>query len=136
VGWKAIVESPFYINACYTHLPDFKNPITQEILTYSLMYMVISELLRGITNNKIGFIGNNRIFKFGDNPRLTEGATFLLTTYTHLSMGEKTIGEVFHTIQNQPNATLFDPNYRKQITKEIEHRLDQIAYWKYLPIPE
>ena len=134
VGYKSITNFPIYINEAYTHLPNFNMTETFEILAYVIIHIIISEEIKHYCNNKIGFIGTSRIFKFGGK-RLTDGAKYLIDTYGYCKIGDKTIKEVFLELKNEPDITKINNNYRKIIKKEIENRLEKIGYWDYIPIP-
>jgi hypothetical protein len=59
---------PIYFEQAYAHLPDFTKKQTLEILAYA----VLESLLNNYAEDRIGFFGTNRVFKFG-NERLAEG---------------------------------------------------------------
>lgn len=135
VGYLSITDFPVYFNECYTHLPDFDNPKTLEILAYAVIHVLITELKNKYCEGKIGFIGGKRIFIFGGE-RLTKGAEYLINTYGDCSIGDKTINEIFNELKNEPDVEKIDDTYRIMIKKEMEIRLYEIGYWDYLPIPE
>lgn len=135
VGYLSITDFPISFNEAYTHLPDFSKPETLEILAYVIIHTIITELKNNYCQGKIGFIGINRIFKFGDNPALTKGCEYLINTYGNCPIGNKTIKEVFTELKNEPDINKIDQNYRRLIKYEIEKRLECIGYWNILPIP-
>ena len=64
---------PIYMRDAYVHLPDFSKKETLEILAYA----VLEVLLKNYAEDRIGFFGTNRVFRFG-NERLTKGVEYLL----------------------------------------------------------
>jgi len=135
VGYKSITDFPTYINEAYTHLPDFSRKETKEILTYALIYALISELKKNYCEGKIGFDRMSETFKFGGE-RLTNGAKYLIDTYGYCKIGAKTITEVFNELMKEPDINKINENYRTLIKSRIKKRLDIIEYWKYIPIPK
>jgi len=134
VGYRSITAHPIYMDNAYTHLPDFSKPETLEILAYVVLHVLITELLNQYTQGQIGFVGIQRLFRFG-GPPLTAGARYLLDTHPNCPIGTTTIGQVFHELQATPDTSKIDTTYRSLIRAEIEKRLEAIGYWKYLPIP-
>ncbi|MFA5731618.1 MAG: hypothetical protein WC934_06405 [Acidithiobacillus sp.] len=135
VGNRSITNYPIIFDNCYTHLPDFTKTETFEILAYTILSILITELKNNNCEGKIGFVGMSRIFKFGGK-ELTKGATYLIETYKHCPIGELTIGMVFERLKNNEDSDEIDKKLRILIKKEIEERLNIIGYWDYLPIPQ
>ncbi len=77
VGHRSITDHPIFIDNAHTHLPDFTQKEAMEILTYALIHTLITELKNNYCEGKIGFIGMNRVFCFG-NRSLTKGAEYLI----------------------------------------------------------
>lgn len=134
VGHRAIIQPPTHFDNCYTHLPDFSNETTLQILAYALIFNLYSELKINYCKGEIGFEGGLRIFKFGGE-RLTRSAKYLIDTYSALPIGKKTIKKVFDELKNTPDIKEID-DPRQEIKKEIEMRLEDIGYWDFLPVPE
>ena len=134
VGHRSIAGHPIFIDNAHTHLPDFSKKETMEILAYSLIHTLITELKNNYCQGKIGFIGLNRIFQFG-NTSLTNGVKHLIEKYGYCNIGEKTILDVFEELKTEPNIDNIDNNYRRKIKEEITRRLDLIAFWDFIPIP-
>ena len=135
VGHRAIAKYPIYIDNAYIHLPNFSKTETMEILVFTTIHVIISELKNNYCEGKIGFIGMQRIFQFG-NKRLTRGVEYLINTYGYCQIGNTTLKEIFDELRNQPDISKINKDYRKMIKVEIEKRLDIIGYWTYIPIPE
>jgi hypothetical protein len=119
---------PLYMRDAYIHLPDFHKKEAIEILAYSALYA----LIRNYTQNKIGFFGTNKVFKFGGE-RLTKGVDHLFRLCKNCVVyDDHNIGEVLELIkQTKVDYT----KCRKGIRDEVSRRLDQIGYWDYVPIP-
>lgn len=135
VGVRSITDHPNYIDNANTHLPDFSKRETLEILAYTVIHALITELKVNYCKGKVGFIGMQRIFRFGGE-RLTNGTKYLIDKYKNCSIGEKTISDVFNELKDEPNIDNINENYRRMIKKEIEKRLEIIGYWDYIPIPK
>jgi hypothetical protein len=119
---------PIYFEQAYVHLPDFSKKETIEILAYSALHV----LIKNYAEDKIGFFGTNKVFRFGGE-RLTKGVDYLfsLCKDCHVYDGY-TISEVFELIkQSKVDIT----KCRKGIKDEVSKRLNQIGYWDYVPIP-
>jgi len=134
VGYRSITDHPIFIDNAHTHLPDFSKKETMEILAYTLIHVLITEIKNNYCSGKIGFIGMNRVFSFG-NPLLTKGAKYLIDTYSYCPIGDKKISDVFLELKTEPNIENIDENYRRLIKIEIENRLKTIGYWDFIPIP-
>lgn len=134
VGNRAIVKHPVYIDNAYTHLPDFTKKESLEILTYSILYALISEIKNNYTDNKIGFFGNHREFRFGGD-RLTKGVKYLIENYGSCNVGDFTIKGYFVDLENRGNLKEDETNIRREIKKEIEKRLFALDYWGFIPLP-
>lgn len=135
VGYRSITKYPIIFEDCYTHLPDFTNQKTIEILSYITISALITEIKTNNCKGKIGFVGMNRVFKFGGE-RLTKGAKYLIDTYKDLKIGGLyNIEYVFNALKDT-NPDDIHKDLRIMIKKEIEKRLDEIGYWDYLPIPD
>lgn len=135
VGTRSLVGNPIYIDNAYVHLPDFTIIESMEMLVYILVNSLIEELKNNYCKGKIGFVGVSRVFKFGGQ-RLTDGAKYLIDKYGYCSMGSKTIKDVFEELQNEPDINKVPiSEYKKLIRLEVNKRLEQIEYWKYIPIP-
>ncbi len=119
---------PIYISQSYVHLPDFNNKKVIEILAYSILNI----LLRNYAEDRIGFFGNNRVFKFG-NERLTKGAEYIIDLCKNCNVYENyTISDIFEKFKN---SNIDTKNLRKGLIKQVYTRLDEIGYWNYIPIP-
>lgn len=119
---------PIYMGRAYTHMPDFSNEITLEILAYAALYSVFENY----APNKIGFIGASKVFKFGGE-RLTEGVKYLFEKYAGLRVyDDVTLERVLHDIkESKPDKR----NARRGIRDQVNERLNEIGYWDYIPIP-
>lgn len=140
VGRKAQIidfpNYPLYIAGAYVHLPDFTREETMECLTYITIRALLFELENQYCEGKMGFIGADRVFKFGEQ-RLTKGAKYLIDTYGYCPIGDKTIKEVFEELRNEPDINnLPVSDYRAAIREEVAKRLEIIGYWDYIPIPQ
>ena len=118
----------------YVHLPDFNQKIIQEILAYTSLYVIITEIKNNYTTNKVGFQGTNRIFQFGGKA-LTEGVLYLLKKYEECPVNDSNISNIFHTLKTNPDINTLDDNIRRTIKNEIEKRLNGSGYWDYIPLP-
>lgn len=119
---------PIYFDNAYVHLPDFNKKKTLEILSYAALEV----LLKNYAEDRIGFFGTNRVFKFG-NERLTKGVEHIFSlckdapTYDGL-----TIGNAFELIkQSKVDVT----KLRRSLKDEVSKRLIAMGYWDYVPIP-
>lgn len=134
-GGGAIVNPNFIFNGCYVHLPDFRKRESIEILTYSVLYTLITEIKHNYCQGKLGFSGMQRVFRFGGK-RLTDGAMYLIDTHGDCPVGSRTIKQAFDELKAGKDPDAIDKNLRIDIRREVEKRLDQIGYWDYLPIPD
>jgi hypothetical protein len=119
---------PIHFEQAYVHLPDFSKKETMEVLAYSALHI----LIKNYAEDKIGFFGTNKVFRFGSE-NLAQAAEYLFKLCKESPVYENhNIGEVFELIR-QSN---FDPQIcRKGIKDEVSKRLISIGYWKYVPIP-
>ena len=134
VGYRSLTEYPLYIDNAYVHLPDFTNSTVQEILTLALLMLLISELSNNYTHGKIGFEGVSNKLHFGSKT-LTDGANFLLNTYSIVQVGDSTIGNIFNIIKENNISDSDKKNIRRLLRTEIETRLDSIKYYEFIPLP-
>ena len=134
VGYRSLTEYPLYIDNAYVHLPDFTNSTVQEILTLALLMLLISELSNNYTHGKIGFEGVSNKLHFGGKT-LTDGADFLLNTYSIVQVGDSTIGNIFNIIKENNISDSDKKNIRRSLRTEIETRLDSIKYYEFIPLP-
>jgi len=135
-GYHTYIDHPFPFSDCYLHLPDFNDIVSNEVLAYIIIYNISTEMKVNRTKGRIGFIGMNRIFKFGGE-RLTKGAQYLIDTFGSQPVGEnETIKSVFDKLKDGQDPDEIDKSLRIYIRGEIQKRLDQIGYWDYLPIPD
>ncbi len=121
-------QHPIYFEQAYVHLPDFGKKETIEILAYSALHA----LIKNYAEDKIGFFGTNKVFRFGGE-NLTKGIEYLFSLCKDCPVYEgHTIGEVFELIrQSKVDIT----KCRKGMKDEVSKRLDKIGYWDYVPIP-
>ena len=119
---------PIYFEQAYVHLPDFTKKEAIEVLAYS----ALGVLLKNYAEDRIGFFGTNKVFRFG-NERLTNGVEHLFNLCRECPVYENhTIGEVFEMFkQSKVDST----KLRKGLIEEVSIRLVQIGYWDYIPIP-
>lgn len=134
VGLKAIIQHPIIFDNCYTHLPDFEQKETFEILAYIVIHTIITDHFNNYSEGLIGFIEDSRDFTFG-NQSLTDGASYLIETYGSCKIGAYSIQEVFDRLQQNEDPDDIDKKLRINIKQEIEQRLDEIGYWDDLPVP-
>lgn len=135
VGLRSITSYPIYMDNSYVHLPDFTDNRVIQILSLTVLTSIIDEINHNYCQGKIGFIGVHRIFQFG-NPSLTNGCNYLLNTHKDILVNEtETIGSIFHTMQSEPDPLKWNKNWRKELKAKIEGLLNEIEYWKYIPIP-
>lgn len=138
VGKNGISKYPFYFNEAYTHLPDFTLEESKQILAYGLIFNLIKEIISNYTKGKIGFVGMQRIFKFGENPELTKGCQYLIDTYGSCIIDEEkeyTIKSVFEWLKKEPDIKKIDNTIRSSIRSKIEFLLDKIGYYDFIPLP-
>ena len=134
VGYRSITNYPIYMDNAHVHLPDFTQQKAQEILAYTGLHVLITELNNNYTGNKINFQGLERIFHFGGEI-LTKGVLYLFQTYENCPINEATIGKVFEQLKTHPDINTIDDTIRGGIKTQIEQRLSELAYWEYIPLP-
>lgn len=119
---------PIYMRGAYVHLPDFSRKETLEIMAYSALHA----LIYNYAEDKIGFFGTNKVFRFG-NESLTNGVEYLFNSCKGSPVYDcYTIREVFEQIrQSKVDVT----RCRRGMKEEVSKRLNQIGYWDYVPIP-
>lgn len=121
---------PVYFIGAYTHLPDFTKKEVIEILAYS----ALSTMYSNFTEGRIGFIGLNKIFKFG-NEKYTKEVWNLLQTYHYLPMYDNyTLGDILEIIKDNKDK-IDATKYSNAMGNQIASRLWKIGYWDYVPIP-
>jgi hypothetical protein len=138
IGKNGISKYPLYFNDAYTHLPNFQLIESKQILAYTLIFDLIKELTNNYCKGKIGFIGMQRIFKFGENPELTKGCEYLINTYGNCIIDlEKnyTIKSVFEWLKKEPDIKQIDSTIRVSIRNTIETLLKSIGYYDFIPLP-
>ena len=135
VGAKAFWTSlsnmlhPIYFDNAYVHLPDFSKRETIEILAFSALHA----LLRNYANERIGFFGTNRVFRFGGE-RLTKGVEHLfLICKDCIVYGNYTISDVLNQIKE---SKVDFAKCTKGIKEEVARRQERIHYWDYVPVPK
>jgi hypothetical protein len=131
VFWTSLSNMlhPIYFDNAYVHLPDFSKRETIEILAYSALHAV----LRNYANDRIGFFGTNKVFKFGGE-RLTKGVEHLFDLCKDCIVYDNyTIGDVLDQIKE--SKTDFG-KCTKGIKDEVAKRQTHIGYWDYVPIPK
>lgn len=119
---------PIYIRDAYVHLPDFDRKEPLEIMAYSALHA----LIYNYADDKIGFLGTNKVFRFG-NERITNGVEYLfdLCKNSPVYNGYE-LHEVFEQIkQSKVDVT----ECRRRMKDEVSKRLHKIGYWDYVPIP-
>ena len=134
VGMRSLTQHPLVFDNCYTHLPNFQKKETMEILAYAVMHTIITEIKQNYCGGQIGFTNNKKTFQFGDH-ETTKGAKFLLTQHKDCPLGELSIYDVYLRLKKGESPDDIDKNLRIHIRHEIQKRLDQIEYWKDLPVP-
>lgn len=119
---------PIYFEQAYVHLPDFKKKRALEILAYA----ALETLQKNYAEDRIGFFGTNRVFKFG-NQELTKGVKHLIDLCKDAPTYDgKTIGDTFELFkQSRVDAT----KLRNSLKDEVSSRLNSIGYWDFIPIP-
>ena len=119
---------PIYFDNAYVHLPDFSKRETLEILAYSALFAVVKNYAEG----RIGFVGPNKVFKFG-GPSLTKGVEYLFNTCKDCIVYDGlTIRQTLDLIKQDK---LDFAKFNKGIKEEVAKRQAQIGYWDYVPIP-
>ncbi len=120
---------PIYFEQAYVHLPDFNRKETLEILAYA----ALGVLLKNYAEDRIGFFGTNRVFRFG-NERLTKGVEHLFKYCKDAPTYDgNTIGDALELIKHSKvDAT----KLRKSLKEEVSKRLIAIGYWDFVPIPQ
>lgn len=133
-GNRSLVTPPFFMRQANVHLPDFKMNEVKEILAYALLASIVTgegTKIRYLTKDKIGYVGPNKVFKFGEAKDLNDGARYLLNTYGDLPVGKQNITQVLECYKRgERNKEL-----RSLIVNEIKIRLKKIGYWDYIPAP-
>lgn len=120
---------PIYFEQAYVHLPDFTKRETLEILAYS----ALGVLLKNYAEDRIGFFGTNRVFRFG-NEKLTKGVEYLFNLCKKCIVYEGyNIGEVFEMFKQ---SNVDSTKLRKGLIDEVSVRLIKIGYWNNIPIPD
>jgi len=119
---------PIYFEQAYVHLPDFTKKEAIEILAYS----ALGVLLKNYAEDRIGFFGSNRVFRFG-NEKLTKGVEYLIKLCHDSPTYERnTIETTFDLMRrSEVNVT----KLRNSLKEEVSKRLIAIGYWDYIPIP-
>ena len=119
---------PPYMRDAYVHLPNFKKQETIEILAYSALH----SLIKNYAEDRIGFIGTNKVFKFGGKA-LTEGVERLFKLCKDCEVYDKlTIPEVIERIKESDYDLT---KLRRGIIEQVISRLDRIGYWDFVPVP-
>lgn len=119
---------PIYFDNAYVHLPDFNNQATLEILAYAILEV----LLKNYAEDRIGFFGTNRVFRFG-NERLTKGAEYIIGHCKDAPTYDGgAIGDAFELIRH---SKVDVTKLRRSLKEEVAKRLESIGYWDYIPIP-
>ena len=134
VGYRSITNYPLYMDNAYVHQPDFSQQKIQEILAYTALYVLITELKNKYTGNKIGFRGMEKILQFGGQA-LTHGVLYLFQTYGNCPIQTTTISTVFELVRTHPDIHTLDTSIRGTIKTQIEQRLNELSYWAYIPLP-
>jgi hypothetical protein len=120
---------PIYFDNAYVHLPDFTKKKTLEIMAYATLEV----LLKNYAEDRIGFFGTNKVFRFG-NERLTEGVEYLLKQCKDApTYNGNTIGDAFELIRD---SKIDITELRKSLKEEVSKRLSAIGYWDFIPIPK
>lgn len=119
---------PIHFRDAYVHLPDFTKRETLEILAYAALEV----LLKNYAEDRIGFFGTNRVFRFG-NERLTNGVEYLFKQFKDApTYNGNTVGSTFELIRDSKVDTT---ELRRSLKEEVAKRLDAIGYWDFIPIP-
>ena len=99
-----------------------------EVVAYSALH----SLIKNYAEDRIGFVGTNKVFKFGGKV-LTDGVEHLFKLCKDCEVYDGlTIPEVVKRIK--------DSNYdltklRRGIIEQVKARLEKIGYWDYVPVP-
>jgi hypothetical protein len=119
---------PIYMRDAYVPLPDFKKKETIEILAYSALH----SLIKNYAQDRIGFFGTNKVFRFGGE-RLTKGVDHLFKLCKDSPVYDNlTVGDIFELLrQSKVDKT----KLRKGLIEAVTSRLSKIGYWDYIPIP-
>jgi hypothetical protein len=121
-------QHPIYFEQSYVHMPDFSKKESLEVLAYSALHV----LVKNYAEEKIGFFGSNKIFRFGDDA-LTEAVEYLFKSYKDCPVYDTySIGEVFELIKQSNVDTT---KCRRGIIAEVSKRLAIIGYWDIVPFP-
>lgn len=119
---------PIYFEQAYVHLPDFKRKEALEILAYA----ALETLLKNYAEDRVGFFGTNRVFRFG-NEKLTKGVEHLFDICKDAPVYDgNTIGDTFELFKK---SSVDPTKLRKALKEEVTRRLEAIGYWDYVPIP-
>lgn len=119
---------PIYFDNAYVHLPDFNKKATLEILAYAILEV----LLKNYAEDRIGFFGTNRVFRFG-NERLTKGAAHIIAQCKNAPTYDgNTIGDAFELIRS---SSVDATKLRRSLKEEVHKRLENIGYWDFIPVP-
>ncbi len=119
---------PPFMRDAYVHLPNFKKQEAIEVVAYSALH----SLIKNYAEDRIGFVGTNKVFKFGGKV-LTDGVEILFKLCKDCEVYDGlTIPEVVKRIK--------DSNYdltklRRGIIEQVKARLEKIGYWDYVPVP-
>ena len=120
---------PIYFDNAYVHLPDFNKKKTLEILAYATLEV----LLKNYAEDRIGFFGTNRVFRFG-NDQLTKGVEHILRSCKDCPTYDgNTIGETFELFRK---GKVDGTKLRHSLKDEVADRLDALGYWDVIPIPK
>ena len=120
---------PPYMRDAYVHLPDFSRQETIEILAYSALH----SLIKNYAEDRIGFIGTSKVFKFGGE-QLTEGVKHLFEMCKNCEVYDGlSIPEVVERIKESDYDLT---KLRRGIIDQVTVRLSKIGYWDYIPIPK
>jgi hypothetical protein len=92
----------------------------------------LETLLKNYAEDRIGFFGTNRVFKFG-NEELTKGVKHLIDLCKDAPTYDgNTIGDTFELFKHSKvDAT----KLRSILKEEVSKRLNAIGYWDFIPIP-
>jgi hypothetical protein len=119
---------PVYMRGAYVHMPDFHRKEAVEILAFSALHA----LIKNYAQDRIGFFGTNRVFRFGGE-RLTRGVGYLFSECKDCPVyDDNTIEQSFELLKH---AKIDITPFRKGIIDEVSKRLNKIGYWDYVPIP-
>jgi|GEM_PF-1615540 hypothetical protein len=119
---------PVYFRDAYVHLPDFNRKEALEILAYTGLEV----LLKNYAEDRIGFFGTNRVFRFG-NERLTKGIEYLFNLCKEAPTYDGyTVGDAFELIKH---SKVDVTKLRRSLKDEVSKRLTSLGYWDYIPIP-